>query len=275
MSKSAAPPEKENHERWVISYADLVTLLLGFFIILYATSKVDADKFKLFAFGLNSAFNVDVREGSPGGSPIHDGGNGILPGGISNSTIDRDFAIVKREIEDRASASGLAGQIVVTRVENSIVIRVPSQLLFTSGSADVRAEALPLLNIAANVVNGVPHQVRVEGHTDNVPVGTEKYPTNWELSSARATAVLRYLIEQRQLEAKRVFAAGFGEFRPVASNLTPEGRALNRRADIVLLYPASENAAPPAQSTVPSGVTTPSQETPREAATPASSGSGH
>jgi chemotaxis protein MotB len=252
MSKAPPPPEKENHERWVISYADLVTLLLGFFIILYSTSKVDAEKFKLFAFGLNQAFNVSVRQGAPGGNPILDGGNGLLPNPISSSSIERDLSVIENAIEQQADQAGYAGQVIVTRQDDTIVIRLPNQLLFPSASADIKPEALGLLDVAAGVIARLPHQVRVEGHTDNVPVGTDRYPTNWELSSARATAVLRYLAEHGGVNPSRAFAAGFAEFHAVGSNDTPEGRALNRRADIVLLYPGGgSTATAPAAPTAP------------------------
>ena len=254
MSKAPPPAEKENHERWVISYADLVTLLLGFFIIMYSTSRLDADKFKRFAFGLNTAFHVPLRDGAPGGSPVFVGGRGLLPGPINTGTIQRDLEAIQTAIDQRSQAAGVGGQIIVTRQDDTIVIRLPNQLLFTSASADLRPEALALLDVAGSVIAEVPHQVRVEGHTDNVPVGTERYPTNWELSSARATAVLRYLTEHTRVASGRAFAAGFAEFRAVASNDIPEGRALNRRADIVLLYPdGSQSVRPAAATAVPAG----------------------
>src|SRR5690606_33053495 len=112
----------------------------------------------------------------------------------------------------------------------------------------VREEALPLLDVVADVLRSLPNEVRIEGHTDNVPVGTAAYPTNWELSSARATSVLRYLVETAGVEPARMVAAGYGEFAPIATNATPEGRALNRRADIVLVYTPATEAAPPAPS---------------------------
>lgn len=248
-----APEAHHADERWVISYADLVTLLFGFFIILYATSNADAEKYKLFAYGLGDAFNVDVRTGHDGGSAVLDGGRGLLPGPVNTGTIDRDLERVKQTVEERAAGAGVAGQVIVTRQGDTIVIRLPNQLLFASASADVRPEAVSVLQVAGSVIAELPHQVRVEGHSDNVPVGTERYPTNWELSAARATAVLRYLIEKGGMNPSRATAAGYAEFRPVASNDTPEGRAANRRADIVLIYPApgtSISPVPPApQST--------------------------
>lgn len=243
--RKSAPEAHHADERWVISYADLVTLLLGFFIILYSTSKVDSEKYKMFAFGLGEAFSVGVRSGTDGGSAVLEGGRGLLPGPINTGTIDRDLERIKQTVEDRALGAGVAGQVIVTRQDDSIVIRLPNQLLFASASADVKPEAAALLQVAGAVIAELPHQVRVEGHTDNVPVGTERYPTNWELSSARATAVLRYLAERGGMQASRASAAGYAEFRPVGSNDTPEGRAANRRADIVLLYPSARSSAAP------------------------------
>lgn len=230
--------EKENAERWVLSYADLVTLLLGFFIILFATAEIDVHKFQAIAHGLAVAFNVEVTEGAEGGSAIFDGGTGIIPEPSRTISIQSEQASIRERIEARSEERGIEpGQIIVTGDEESVIIRLADSLLFPSASAAIRPDALALLDVIGSVVAELPNEIRVEGHTDNVPVGTARYPTNWELSSARATAVLRYLVEHAGVAANRAFAAGYGEHRPEASNLTPEGRALNRRADIVVMYP--------------------------------------
>ena len=245
MSKPAEA-EKENHERWVLSYADLVTLLLGFFIILYATSDADIEKFESISLGLARAFHVDVKKSGIEGSAVLQGGRGVIPDTISTTPIDPDLERIREAVRKQSEAKGIGiGKIVVTRDEENIIIRLADNLLFPSASASIREDALPLLDIVGSILEDLPNQILVEGHTDNVPVGTERYPTNWELSSARATAVLRYLVEQTGLEAGRAFAAGFGEFRPETSNLTLEGRALNRRADIVVLYPPERPPARP------------------------------
>lgn len=236
MSK---PPEveKENAERWVLSYADLVTLLLGFFIILWATSDVNATKFQALARGLSEAFNVGVKSGAEGGSAIFDGGSGIIPDTATVSILQLDFESIRSQIAQGSEANGFGSDLIeVTQYEQRVVIRLADNLVFPSASAALRDEALPLLAVIGSIVAALPNEIRVEGHTDNIPIDTNGYPTNWELSSARATAVLRYLVEQGGLPAERAFAAGYGEFRPVTSNLTPEGRARNRRADIVVLY---------------------------------------
>ena len=223
-------------EAWVIPYADLITLLLGLFILLYATADANSVKMEALARGLSDAFNVGVREGNAGDS-IFDGGTGIVPGGSDAALIEVDLERIRETIGELSARAGVSGQIMVARDQDRIVIRLADNLLFPSASADTRLDALPLLRIVAEAVNQAGNEVRVEGHTDNIPLATDRYPSNWELSSARATAVLRTLTEELGVDPSRVFAAGYGEHRPIASNLTAEGRALNRRADIVLLYP--------------------------------------
>ena len=236
--KQAVAHEEEPDERWVISYADLVTLLFGFFLLLYATADQNIAKFESLARGLSDAFNVPVNEGISDGTPLFDGGTGFVPGGNDRSmVIASDLLFVQNFISEREIAEGLVGKIVVTEQADGISIRLADNLIFPTASADLRPEALPLLDIAAAVVNELGREVRVEGHTDNVPLETERYPSNWELSSARATAVLRYVVEEAGVDRNLVFAAGYAETRPIANNLTPEGRAQNRRADLVILYP--------------------------------------
>ena len=235
-------------ERWVISYADLVTLLLGFFILLYATADANTTKFEAVSKGLAQAFNVPVKTGVAGGQ-ILDGGGSVVPSG-PHGNIDADLQAIRQVVQQQSNAAGLAGKILVTKDKDKIVIRLADNLLFASASADVRADAKPLLGIVAEALKQTPNEVRVEGHTDNIPLVTEKYPSNWELSSARATAVLRYLTDQLNVAPARLFAAGYGEFRSIANNLTPEGRALNRRADIVILSPPAQIGS---QSATPFG----------------------
>jgi chemotaxis protein MotB len=241
-------------ERWVISYADLVTLLFGFFILLYATAQTDVVKFAALSRGLSEAFHVPVKnEGST--NSILPGSSGIVSGKTDISRITSDLEFVRGVVSTESDRAGVPGQILVSREDDHIVIRMADHLIFPSASADLRDGSGPLLDIVAKAVKGLSNEIRIEGHTDNVPVGTERYPTNWELSSARATAVLRTLVERSAIASTRVFAAGYGEQRPIATNLTPEGRALNRRADIVILYtsariptttsPAGSNGASP------------------------------
>lgn len=231
--------EAEADERWVISYADLVTLLFGFFILLYATADQNITKFESLARGLSDAFHVPVNEGLRDATPLFEGGTGIVPGSsdVTNAVIENDLLFVRDLVQKESADHGLVGRIVVSEGKDGISIRLADNLVFPPASATVRSEALPLLDVVAAVIVELGREVRVEGHTDNIPVGTAQYPTNWELSGARATAVLRYLVDEGAFPPELIHASGFGEFQPVADNLTPEGRSLNRRADVVILYP--------------------------------------
>ncbi|MBT5773618.1 MAG: OmpA family protein [Dehalococcoidia bacterium] len=232
----------EADERWVISYADLVTLLFGFFILLYATADQNVTKFESLARGLSDAFNVPVNEGLRDGTPLFNEGTGIVPGSSdqTNAVIEQDLLFVRNLVQRESSAHGLVGRILVSEEADGISIRLADNLVFPTASANLRPEALPLLDIVAVVLTELGREVRVEGHTDNIPLVTHDYASNWELSGSRATAVVRYLVDEGDVNATLIFSAGYGEFRPVADNLTPEGRALNRRADIVILYPDAQ-----------------------------------
>jgi chemotaxis protein MotB len=228
-------------ERWVISYADLVTLLFGFFIIMYASAEVDQVRFEQISVAFSEAFNVEVGEGqgTGDGTTVFEAGTGFMPNSSLESMLEDDAIRIRAQVDQAAYEAGITpGQVEVIRSGESVVLRLSDSLLFTSASAEVRREALPLLDVVAEVLRSLPNEVRIEGHTDNVPVGTAAYPTNWELSSARATSVLRYLVESAGVEPSRMVAAGYAEFEPIATNVTPEGRALNRRADVVLVYTA-------------------------------------
>ncbi|MCC6237077.1 MAG: OmpA family protein [Dehalococcoidia bacterium] len=243
-------------ERWVISYADLVTLLLGFFIILFASAQIDQEKFHELSFAFKEAFNVDVRAGADGSSPVLTGGLGVVPGGNFSSFAQPDVKSIRTTFDEQLLESGLTSSSVdILRDGQGVVIRVSDRLLFASASAELNPEAIPLLEVVAGVLRGIESDVRVEGHTDNVPVASERYPTNWELSSARATTVLRFLLDEG-VEPRRLVAAGYAEFHPIASNTTPEGRAINRRADIVLTALPARTATPsPAQPSIDPKVT--------------------
>lgn len=240
MSRSKnAHAEEHPDERWVISYADLVTLLLGFFIILYATADQNVAKFNALSRGLSSAFNVPVKEGIGGGT-LFQGGTGIIPERNDRADLPLDLESVRRAIQKETQSEGMAGKIAVEKGQDRIILRLSDNLVFLSASADIRPEARPVLAAVAKALQVNGNEVSIEGHTDNIPLATERYPSNWELSSARATAVLRALTEEYGVDAKRVVASGYGEYRPIANNLTPEGRAANRRADIVILYPPAK-----------------------------------
>ncbi len=234
MRRKAKADKPQNHERWLITYADLITLLLVFFIVLYAGSQEDSRKFAVLAQSLRAAFNPIAVDGRGGSSPVFTG-SGSTNGGGSQQELE-DFQRIAALLQSVAEERGLADRIDLRLEEDRIVIGLGSDLLFASGSAQVRPSAEPLLAAVAAALRDKPNAIRVEGHTDDVPISTAEFPSNWELSAARATAVARHLIAAG-LSAGRVEAAAYADTRPRADNRTPEGRAANRRAEIVVLYP--------------------------------------
>lgn len=239
MSRKKPEAEKpENHERWIVSYADMVTLLFALFVVLYATSDANPQKLQSVRNSIDDAFSIGVLQGSNGASPIFNTGGGLTP---SISEIRSDtFEGLNKTLGGFASANGLEGKIQIRSDADSITISLADNLLFDSGSADLKPGSQDVLLQVASALRGLPNQMRIEGHTDNVPVNSIDYPTNWELSGERATRVLRFLTEEGQLNPAQLFTAGYADTRPLGDNATAEGRALNRRADIVILYPTLE-----------------------------------
>jgi len=216
---------------WLLTYADLVTLILVFFILLFALSKMElgniTDTLKLLEISIGaeepktSLFDI-IKTGSPGGRKMLDQLTGM-----------REVDVFK-EIESFISKRGLNDNVEAELREGRIVLRVEGKVLFNSGSADLLPEATYILSDIVEIIKHSPHyDIDIQGHTDNRPITTAKFASNWELSAIRATTVLRYLIEDGVFQ-ERLTATGFADLRPVAGNDTPEGRSKNRRVEFVL-----------------------------------------
>lgn len=229
ISRRPRPRVSENssefRDRWLISYADLVTLLFALFVVLYAAS----DK--------NRAQAVAEAVSREAGSPLKpEGGLGVLPGSKTMATTE---AAIERAF---AANPSLQSRARVIRNGNGLIISLAEAGFFAPGDASVRADATDLIDSLADAIEEADAQaptgnrpvLRVEGHTDATPISTSRYPSNWELSSARASAVLAQLIA-RGVDPARLSLAGYAGERPVADNDTPEGRSLNRRVDLVIL----------------------------------------
>jgi chemotaxis protein MotB len=176
-------------------------------------------------------------QGGQGTSAVFEGG-GIVPG--ISAVKATNMAEISQQLTDFASARGLAGKIQIREDADSITISLADNLLFSSGSAELKPGSQDVLLEVAGILALLPNELRVEGHTDNIPVNSADYPTNWELSAARASTVLRFMIESGGLEPGRMELAGYADTHPIAENATAEGRSLNRRADIVIVYPTQE-----------------------------------
>jgi chemotaxis protein MotB len=221
--------EHDNLDRWLLTYADLITLLLGLFVILYSMSRLDAQRFGQFAAALSGVFS--------GGRAVLQGEHaGVVPQASvpAPPSEEEQLKELGQKVEEALSASGLYPPPQASVEQRGLVIHFAGNVLFDSGQASLRPEAKQALLVLAQLLRTQPRPVRVEGHTDNVPISTSVFASNWELSAARAATVARFLVE-RGLDAKRVSAAGYGEHRPAAGNDTEQGRQLNRRVDVILL----------------------------------------
>ena len=218
-------------ERWLLTYADLITLLLAFFILLYATARTDVVRFTEVATMLAKAFKVDVLQGNEPTAAFDTGNIPTIIGGLSGAG-----AVIGRDLISYAEREQLGDQISVEASEEFIVIRLASALISSSGDDRLRPEGERALDQVAQALRGLPNPIRVEGHTDNVPTSdSDQFATNWELSTARSVVVTRYLIEQGDMLPEQFVAAGDAEHLPIADNSTPQGRKLNRRTEIWVL----------------------------------------
>jgi len=210
----------DSRDRWLISYADLVTLLLALFIVLFASA--DHKRATNIASAMAAQFN---QSGDPIVSPAS---TGVMPAADSlvavRTAIERTFA-TNKALRDRAA---------IRITERGLVVSLTEAGFFAPADADIRGDAPPLLDALADALRESDAPLRVEGHTDSLPISTARYPSNWELSAARATTVLTYLAGHG-IPAARLSVAGYAAGRPIANNATAEGRAQNRRVDLVVL----------------------------------------
>ncbi len=226
IRRRKAADDKENLERWLLTYADLITLLLAFFVVMYSMSAVDNKRFGQVSDALNT-----ILKGGPSvlrhQEDVTKVGHGLLQLG--------NLRMVQQKIDEKFQELGKQGILKTEITERGLVVHIMESALFDQGSADLKPRALEVLDLVASQLKDRPNHVRIEGHTDDTPIRTPIYPSNWELSSARATAVVRYYTESHSIPAGRISALGYGEYRPVVPNNSIENRAMNRRVDIVIL----------------------------------------
>jgi len=225
------PPKaavRAGHDRWLVSYADLVTLLLAFFTTLYAASTLDASKVAPLNASLQDAFALESADEKSDGPPIP---VKVVP---RKRTLDE----LKLTLEKQLAQDVEHHDADVSVDPRGLVVSMPDDAAFPVGSSDVSPAALGMIGKIADTVRTVPNAIRIEGHTDDVPIRTSRYGSNWELSTARASAVVAYLIQQVGIAPARLSAAGYGEFHPRVANDSPVNRARNRRIDIIILEAA-------------------------------------
>lgn len=247
------------HERWLVSYADFITLLFAFFVVLFATAKADQKKQMAMADAIDAAFKSlgIFPEASRKPAQNADAGGGAeraaMPMNIvmgedvlSPAKVKEDLEKLQRDLEQRLSNQVAQHTVSIQMGRDGLVISLREAGFFDSGSAAPRPETMVSLRQIEASLSHSPYDVRVEGHTDNVPIHTAVFDSNWELSSARATRIARMFLQLGAIPADRLSAAGYAEFHPVASNATAEGRATNRRVDLVVMPRTRTNLARPA-----------------------------
>ena len=258
MRRSKRQPTHANRERWLVSYADFITLLFAFFVVLYASSQVDKRKVGMLALAIQVAFQqMGVFQASTTQVPID--ATRPMPfsvaqaientertaslGRVSShpestlagSAENGDLAKLKAELETVLAPEIERKEVAMRSEPDGLVISLREIGFFESGSAQMKATSEGAFDRIAAMLRQGDYRLRIEGHTDNVPIHNGQFPSNWELSASRATEIVRLLIVRDGFVPQRLSAAGYAEFHPVASNLTAEGREMNRRVDIVIL----------------------------------------
>jgi chemotaxis protein MotB len=267
------PPEHVNHERWLVSYADFITLLFAFFTTMYAISTVDAQKMGKMVTSMRASFDAGIFDSGstamallPGShasgrrliaEDIVENINGPKEGQLRDRALQslkelktnlipvneqtrgagKSLGTLKRQIEELVGAEALKGKVRTSLDARGLIVSLGEVGFFDSGSAQIKPDGMALLDTITTSFVGLDNHIRVEGHTDNVPIKSGKFPSNWELSTARATNIVAYMIAGFGLPPGRLSAAGYAEFRPTRPNDSVEGRAHNRRVDIVVLDP--------------------------------------
>jgi chemotaxis protein MotB len=264
------PEDTNNHDRWLVSYADFITLLFAFFVVMYSISSVNEEKYKRLTESLDSAFsNTDTQtqKSTLNSNPVPiempftavqplllDKPNApFKPIVLEHQTpaeIEKKRELSEEILKERRQLKKVSDQLEIalgTFVDENLVsvkrndywieLEMNSELLFLSGEATLSKKALPVLKEISQVINALPNAVNVEGHTDNIPIDTLKFPSNWDLSSARATSVVQEFVKEG-INPTRLSAIGYGEFHPIGDNDVEEGRFKNRRVTLVLMSQA-------------------------------------
>jgi chemotaxis protein MotB len=244
MPRRKHEEEHENHERWLVSYADFITLLFAFFVVMYAISSVNEGKYHVLSNALGIAFSGPKQQ-----APVQHDAAGpshpIVPLNLrkpqrntaNDVTVKREkehMTTIARELLKAMAPLVSQGKVRVTQSKRGVSVEINASVLFAPGEAKLSPQSERTLRAVAEVLTKVDNNLQIEGHTDNVPISTPMFPSNWELSSARASSVVRLFLESG-IDEKRMVAVGHAANEPVDTNDTPEGRLRNRRVQLMIL----------------------------------------
>lgn len=222
--------EHQNHERWLLSYADFITLLMIFFIIMYAMSTLDQKKYEKLTTALNQAMGDGTAIADTGSNMGGETGNGLSE--------DAKLKKVKENLDKYLKENNLSASVSTTIEKRGLVLSFKDSLFFDSGKAEIRPEQIDKLITISKIINQSiisDSYIRIEGHTDSVPMHNEIFKSNWDLSVMRASNVAQILIDKAGVKPERLSATGYGEYRPKVDNSTAEGKSTNRRVDIIIM----------------------------------------
>lgn len=227
--------EKDNTERWMLSYLDFITLLMIFFLMMFAISNVDNKKADALAHSLKIGFNSGNGE-----NVIAVSESSNTPTIVDEETLKalneaEKLADIKNKVDELVENSELKGSVTTSIQERGLLISFNDSVLFNSGDANIKTDWYNKLVSISKILNEIDNYIRVEGHTDNIAINNENFHSNWQLSSARASNVVEFLISQGSVKPERLSSVGYGEYRPVKGNDTDGGRSANRRVDILIL----------------------------------------
>ncbi|WP_032121963.1 flagellar motor protein MotB [Clostridium amazonitimonense] len=239
--KDGPKAEELRGDEWIATYSDTITLLLTFFILLYSFSSVDQQKLKQISTALQSVLNGN------GGVTILEfnttSGNAPIVGESTEQEINENLPNEENmynKVKEFIDENNLSSTVQITQDERGIIIQLRDNILFESAKADIREDSKVILDKINSLINTFPNAIIVEGHTDNLPINTFKFESNWELSTTRAVNVVRYFVETKGQNPARFSAAGYGEYQPMAPNDSNENRAKNRRVNILIVATEKE-----------------------------------
>lgn len=240
-SRRGEGEEEGGSPEWMTTFGDMMTLLLTFFVLLYSMSSIDEEQFEVAISSLQEGLGVFRGGRTIATQRMMDGaaiGDGFTP--INIEMLQNVMGQIERYVQEEEVDDAVSMEMT----QRGLEVRFTGEVLFDLGEAEIRSEGEDILREVAGLIDQLPNDVMVEGHTDDLPIRTDEFPSNWELSTARATEVTRFLIEDEDLDADRFSAAGYSEYRPLVQNDSPENRAQNRRVEVILLNPEFVSESP-------------------------------
>jgi len=246
VKRRKRPLPHSHNDRWLVSYADFITLLFAFFVVLYSAAVIDKKKMSQVAASIQVAFQqmgalpsstpAPLSPVTPPAPPPPKASPPVAPPEpVKGDQDHEDLTALRKELEEALAPEIARGEVVIHVGVEGLVVSLREFGFFDSGSAGIQAHSQPAFSRMASLLVQRRYRIRIEGHTDNVPIHNSQYSSNWELSTARATEMVRLLVTKYEMPPEQLSAAGYAEFHPTASNDTEGGRAQNRRVDVVIL----------------------------------------